>query len=111
MSEEEIKLLNEMKDNCLNQSKYIDVKAMDKYNLLRKLEEQNKQLSKEMGRLKEQNAFLMERDNVLQSLEQWLIKQKEDRKKALDINSFSAYLLMLDKINELKGDNNAKDKR
>lgn len=45
MNEEEIKLLNEMKDNCLKQANYIDVKAMDKYHLLRKLEEGYKQLN------------------------------------------------------------------
>ena len=39
MTNEEIKLLNEMKENCLNSAKYIDPKSMEKYNLLRKLED------------------------------------------------------------------------
>lgn len=39
MNKEELKLLNEMKDNCLNGAKYIDPKSMEKYNLLRKIED------------------------------------------------------------------------
>lgn len=39
MNKEEIKLLNEMKENCLNGAKYIDPKAMKKYNLLRSIED------------------------------------------------------------------------
>lgn len=38
LSTEEIKLLNEMKDNCIDQANYIDPKAMEKYNLLRHIE-------------------------------------------------------------------------
>lgn len=37
MNEEELKLIQEMLDNCKKQSIYVDVKAMEKYNALRKL--------------------------------------------------------------------------
>ena len=51
MNKEEIKLLNEMKENCLNGAKYIDPKAMDKYNLLRKLEDENKELHNKIDKV------------------------------------------------------------
>lgn len=37
LSNDEMKLLNEMKDNCIKQVNYIDPNAMLKYNLLTKL--------------------------------------------------------------------------
>lgn len=37
LSDNEIKLLSEMKDNCIKQSNYVDPNAMLKYNLLTKL--------------------------------------------------------------------------
>lgn len=39
LSEEELKLLEEMKQNCITVSNYVDPKAMEKYNLLRHIEE------------------------------------------------------------------------
>lgn len=37
LSNDEMKLLNEMKDNCIKQVNYVDPNAMLKYNLLTKL--------------------------------------------------------------------------
>lgn len=37
LSNDEMKLLNEMKDNCIKQANYVDPNAMLKYNLLTKL--------------------------------------------------------------------------
>jgi proline dehydrogenase len=37
LSNDEMKLLNEMKDNCIKQANYVDSNAMLKYNLLTKL--------------------------------------------------------------------------
>lgn len=37
LNDNEIKLLQEMKDNCINQANYVDPNAMLKYNLLTKL--------------------------------------------------------------------------
>lgn len=39
MSEEEVKLLKEMQQNCIDQANYIDPKAMNKYNMLRHMED------------------------------------------------------------------------
>ena len=39
MTSQELKLLNEMKENCIKQANYADSKAMEKYNLLRSLED------------------------------------------------------------------------
>ncbi len=54
MNEEEIKLLNEIKENCLNCAKYVDPKAMEKYNLLRKIEDRINELYQENKQLKEE---------------------------------------------------------
>lgn len=37
LSNDEMKLLNEMKDNCIKKANYVDPNAMLKYNLLTKL--------------------------------------------------------------------------
>lgn len=39
MSEEEVKLLKEMQQNCIDQANYIDPKAMNNYNMLRHMED------------------------------------------------------------------------
>lgn len=39
MNEEEVKLLKEIQQNCINQANYIDPKAMNKYNMLRHIED------------------------------------------------------------------------
>ena len=36
LSNDEMKLLNEMKDNCIKQANYVDPNAMLKYNCYRK---------------------------------------------------------------------------
>lgn len=38
MNETDMKLFNEMKENCIKQANYIDSKAMEKYNMLRNVE-------------------------------------------------------------------------
>lgn len=38
MNETDMKLFNEMKENCIKQANYIDPKAMEKYNMLRNVE-------------------------------------------------------------------------
>lgn len=63
-----------------------------------------KQLSKEIGRLKEQNKFLMKRDNILQNLEQWLEIQSFDT--SIGVFTSSAYQKVLNKIKDLKGSDN-----
>lgn len=71
------------------------------YKYILKLEEQNKQLSEEIGRLKQQNKFLMKRDNILQNLEQWLEIQSFDT--SIGVFTSSAYQKVLNKIKELGG--------
>lgn len=48
MTEQELKLIEEMKYNCIQQANYIDPKAMEKYNALRNLIEENKELKEEI---------------------------------------------------------------
>ena len=43
-----LKLIEEMKDNCIKQANYSDPKAMDKYNALRDLVEENQELNAEI---------------------------------------------------------------
>ena len=68
MSEEDLKLIEEMKDNCIKQANYVDVKAMDKYNALRNLLEQNKKykevIDKFINRIDE-NKMLLNNPYVL----------------------------------------------
>lgn len=66
-----------------------------------KLKSEKKQLSEEIGRLKQQNRFLMKRDNILQNLEQWLEIQSFDT--SIGVFTSSAYQKILNKINELEG--------
>ena len=54
MSEEEIKLIEEMKENCIKQANYVDVKAMEKYNALRHLQQENSQLKERIEKTMEQ---------------------------------------------------------
>ena len=49
MTKEELKLIEEMKDNCIKQANYVDPKAMEKYNALRNLLEENKELKEKQN--------------------------------------------------------------
>lgn len=79
MNEEEINTLKEMRNNCLNSAKYIDPKAMEKYNLLRKIE----------------NKL-----NNWNELEKWL---EESRIKSIEYGDELIISDVLDKMQELEG--------
>lgn len=79
MNEEEINALKEMRNNCLNSAKYIDPKAMEKYNLLRKIE----------------NKL-----NNWNELKKWL---EESRIKSIEYGDELIISDVLDKMQELEG--------
>ena len=58
MSEEDRRLIEEMKDNCIKQANYVDVKAMNKYNALRNLQQENQQLKQKYEMQKDSNKLL-----------------------------------------------------
>lgn len=52
MSEEEIKLIKEMQQNCVNQANYVDIKATDKYNALEHVLQQNRKYKGAINKIK-----------------------------------------------------------
>ena len=100
MSNEELDLLNEMKENCLKKGQYIDEKAKDKFNMLCHCEDfiiENYEQSKEIERL----------NNIINELEKYIEESYKYNSKCLS-TIFEARAFednkILDKLQELKGD-------
>lgn len=84
LTEEEIKLLKEMKDNCIKQANYVDPNAMLKYNLLRKIERLN---------------------NIINELEKFIVEEMSDGRSETHLWLMGCYdedKKILDKLKELK---------
>lgn len=99
MSNEELNLLNEMKENCLKKGQYIDEKAKDKFNMLCHCEDfiiENYEQSKEIERL----------NNIINKIIEFLQREQIKKGEYCDFlieNKQIKVQEVLDKIKELKG--------
>lgn len=111
ITNEDIELLKEMKNNCLKADVYNDEKRLLKANAITKflmLQQENQQLkeeNKEMQRTIElfskslYNADLKRYENILKELRSWL---EENWKQSQDI----WFVKIINKLNELEGGKN-----
>ena len=74
MSEKDIKLIEEMKDNCVKQANYVDVKAMDKYNALRNLQQENHDLKEQV------ECLIKQRDDISANAVETIEKYQQENK-------------------------------
>lgn len=111
ITNEDIELLKEMKNNCLKTDVYNDEKRLLKANAITKflmLQQENQQLKENNQAMQEEMARTWKKLEVIKKLKSWLLERLDDENDIFSVVRVRDVLFRLNKL-ENKGEENEKD--